>query len=212
MPDGSSTIDDGLPPAPRPPRWPRLSAWSARHPIARFVVLTVIVLGAYYAFATTAFYAAHVFGPVAQANAKVAGSILRALGNKVSVSGVIIRSRTFAISIRLGCDAIEPTALLVAAILAFPVPFRSRAVGMLAGAALLLGLNVVRIVSLFLIGLHYRPIFETMHMDVWQIVFVLLAVVIWGLWMGWAVGRGKPRPPKGPGAGGGPATASATAA
>jgi exosortase/archaeosortase family protein len=51
---------------------------------------------------------------------------------------------------------------------------------------LLLILNLVRIVSLFLIGVYSPRIFALTHIDVWQALFIFLAVLLWILWLLWA--------------------------
>jgi exosortase/archaeosortase family protein len=50
---------------------------------------------------------------------------------------------------------------------------------------LLLILNLVRIVSLFLIGVYFHRIFDLTHIDVWQALFIFLAVLLWILWLLW---------------------------
>ncbi len=57
---------------------------------------------------------------------------------------------------------------------------------MIIGALLLLALNLVRIVSLFLIGVYSPRIFALMHIDVWQALFIFFAVLFWILWLLWA--------------------------
>src|ERR1700761_7308136 len=92
-----------------------------------------------------------------QANAWLSNGILNLLGQGTHVSDVTIASSTtpFAIAIRRGCDAVEPTWLLCAAILAFPGPWKRKLAGMLAGIVILQMLNLVRIVTLYLIGARF---------------------------------------------------------
>ncbi len=54
----------------------------------------------------------------------------------------------------------------------------------------LLLLNLVRIVSLFYIQIHFPRAFEVMHIEVWQVLFIFLAIALWALWAWWAVRRG----------------------
>ena len=85
-----------------------------------------------------------------------------------------------------GCDAVEAIALYVCAVLAFPLPFPKKLIGMTVGALLLSVLNLVRVVSLFLIGVYSHRIFNLMHIDVWQALFIFFAVLLWILWLLWA--------------------------
>ena len=94
-----------------------------------------------------------------------------------------------AIEIERGCDAIEPSALLVSAVMASPVPFLSRLLAMGVGTALLMLLNLVRIISLYLFRVYLPTAFETMHLDVWQALFIIIAIVMWGIWASRAARR-----------------------
>ena len=47
--------------------------------------------------------------------------------------------------------------------------------------------NLVRIVSLFLVGVYFPKAFDWMHVEVWSAIFILLAIVLWTLWIQWAM-------------------------
>jgi len=88
-----------------------------------------------------------------------------------------------------GCDALEPSALFIAAVLAFPAPVLLKIAGILIGTFCLLFLNLVRIVSLFLIGVYYPDVFDVLHLDIWQILFILLTLVFFLIWLQWITPR-----------------------
>ncbi len=123
-----------------------------------------------------------------RANAWLSNGILDLLGQGTHVNDVTIASTSanFAIAIRRGCDAVEPTWLLCAAILAFPGPWKRKLAGMLAGIVVLQVLNLVRIVSLFLVGSRYPSLFSPMHLEVWPAFFILVAIALFVGWKGWA--------------------------
>jgi exosortase/archaeosortase family protein len=70
----------------------------------------------------------------------------------------------------------DVTILLTSAILAWPSPWRRRIAASLASALALYVLNVVRICSLYFIGLHFPSFFEVAHLDVWPALILVLAV------------------------------------
>ena len=72
--------------------------------------------------------------------------------------------------------------LLVAAIIAFPATLRSRLVGLAVASVSIEALNLVRLSSLFWLGEHYRPIFDFVHVAVWQLLVILAAISIFILW------------------------------
>jgi len=125
-------------------------------------------------------------------NAKVSTAILNVFGEGASAMETTIASHRYSVNIAHGCDAIEPAALFVAAVLAFPASMRSKFPGLFLGTALLLTLNLVRIISLFYTGVYWPRAFETMHVDVWQPAFIVLSLFFWVVWALWAT---KPSAP-----------------
>ena len=107
------------------------------------------------------------------------------LGQTTQVSDITIRSAQYAITVRRGCDAVEPSCFFCAALLAFPAPWVRKVLGILAGAVLLQALNLLRIVSLYFIGLHYPRFFNPAHVEIWPALFILVAIALWGGWIGW---------------------------
>jgi exosortase H (IPTLxxWG-CTERM-specific) len=123
-----------------------------------------------------------------KADAWLSNGILNLLGQGTHVSDVTIASASssFAIAIKRGCDAVEPTWLLCAAILAFPGPWKRKIAGMLVGIVVLQLLNLVRIVSLYLVGSRCPSMFPSMHLEVWPALFIVVAIALFVGWKGWA--------------------------
>ena len=89
----------------------------------------------------------------------------------------------FAVSIEAGCNGIEATIVLVAAIFAFPAPWRDRLIGLAAGIVAVQGLNIVRVISLFYLGQWNMQVFEWAHLYVWQALIMLDVLVVWLVWV-----------------------------
>lgn len=166
------------------------AGWASKHPIFRFMLVFAVVVGLYYGLAVTPFFDEHVLNPHFRFNARVSSGILRLLGQDSTAAGVAVFSSDFSLSIARGCDAIGPSVLFIAGVLAFPAPFSRKAVGILTGTLLLMATNFIRIVSLFLIGIYHPRAFELMHFDVWQVFFIVLVIALWYFWLGW-VRRGR---------------------
>lgn len=73
--------------------------------------------------------------------------------------------------------------VLVAAILAFPAPWKFKFWGIISGFFAVELLNIVRIISLFYLGQWNPVIFEWAHLYVWQALIMLDVLIIFLLWL-----------------------------
>jgi exosortase/archaeosortase family protein len=97
-----------------------------------------------------------------------------------------------AVDIRGGCNGHEAVVFVCAAMLAFHAPMRKRLIGSAAAAIILEGLNIIRIDSLFLLGVYHRNIFETFHLAVWQTLMFGAAVLLFLIWTSKVTPRDAP--------------------
>lgn len=125
--------------------------------------------------------------PYQRGIATVVASLLDTIGHEAKAHGREIRSLDFAVVITSGCDAIEPSLLLGAAMLCFPAAKRAKLAGFLAGVAAIAALNVVRVVTLWVIGRHWRGAFDVAHFTIWPFLIILFTVGIFVAWLRWAV-------------------------
>jgi exosortase H (IPTLxxWG-CTERM-specific) len=120
-----------------------------------------------------------------------AGNVLARFDPTVSVTGLLIQGR-FPVEIGASCDAGELLAVLLAAIVAFPSTWRRRFLGVAAGIAVVSGANLLRICSLYFIGVHSRRAFDLVHHDLWPPLMLVLTGAFFLVWATWAH-RGPPR-------------------
>lgn len=151
-------------------------------------------MGLYYVATTTATMKDRFFPWYLEFNADASVAVLHTVGYEdVSRNGKSLKSSRGAISVERGCDAVEPTALFAAAVLASPVYFLSKLPAVVLGTLILAVVNIIRIITLFLSAAHWRAAFDILHLDVWQAAFIILALLLWLLWAAWAVKRQKRR-------------------
>ncbi len=157
--------------------------------LVRMVAIFLLIFGSFYLWGTTDSYEEHVFAPYLAINAALSADILNAFGQSVIVDGPHISSSRFNVTIARGCDGLPPIALFLAALGAFPASVMLKLPALLVCLPLLAAFNLVRIVSLFLVGAYYPDYFHVMHVDVWQALYILFGVVLFCLWLWWASGR-----------------------
>jgi exosortase/archaeosortase family protein len=109
------------------------------------------------------------------AYAASAGVVLRAFDPSVRVAGQEIAG-AFAMRIVQTCDAMDVTILLVSAVVSWKAPIGRRLLAALVGVLALAVLNLLRICSLYLIGMLRPSLFEAAHLDVWPVVILVVTV------------------------------------
>jgi exosortase H (IPTLxxWG-CTERM-specific) len=151
----------------------------------QFLSVFAALLGAFYALILLPAFD-RAFYDCLCLNATIANAILRGFGEITTVSEVTIRSANYAVSIRRGCDAIEPAWFFCAAVLAFPGRWQKKPIGLAVGVAIILMLNLARIVSLYFIGLRWPRFFAMAHLELWPGLFILVTLALWFAWLRWA--------------------------
>ena len=172
-----------------PPEWLR-----GKRPIFQFVGLFILLMVGFYLVTFLPAMNKGFLPHYMKLNARMSAAVLSLFGENARADGTVVNSPRYSVDIRHGCDAIEPSVLFIAAVLAFPAKFLLKLPGLLAGTVVLSVINLFRIVTLFYTGIHFPNLFEFMHEDVWQSLFVLLALVLWVLWAWWATRMPIPKP------------------
>jgi len=129
--------------------------------------------------------------------ARASSLLLNVLGLDTQVLGTVITgSEAFSVNILDGCNGVDVMAIVAAAVLAFPSSFKEKLLGLAMAMPGVQIINVVRIVSLYYIGLRWPALFERFHLYVWQTAVILLSLTIWMVWARFLTGeRGAPARP-----------------
>ena len=162
--------------------------------MSRFLFVFVALLAVSFGLELTPWAQAWLVTPWTDAVARVAGTLMRMFDGSISTTGnVIATTRSpFAVAIEAGCNGVEATLVLGAAMLAFPARWRHRLAGIAVGVAAVQLLNVVRVISLFYLGQWDRDVFEWAHLYVWQALIMLDVLVVWVIWVRLAGTRHAP--------------------
>ena len=117
--------------------------------------------------------------------AAISAGIVKWFDPGVLASGNVLQSARngFAVSIEAGCNGVEATIVLVAAMLAFPSPWQRKLTGLAIGIIAVQGLNIIRVISLFYLGQWNFAVFEFAHRYVWQALIMLDVLIVWLLWV-----------------------------
>jgi exosortase H (IPTLxxWG-CTERM-specific) len=162
-----------------------------RLPQIRFLATVVILMGAYYTLTGTDAFSKNFLPAYLTVVASVTSAALSLLGFVTVTSGTVVSSTAFSMNIAYGCDALEPTFLFVVVVLAYPSVWGRKLIGALIGILLLYTTNIVRLVTLFWTGTYKREYFELLHIEIWQALFIILALALFVVWVSLAERRVK---------------------
>ncbi len=152
--------------------WPR---------VVRFCVVFLALVGAYVALFSTPWVERWIHAPMSRLVALASAPILSLFG-PVTISGTDLEFDGFRAVIVEACNGVLPMYIFLSAVLAFPSSWPEKLRGVLLGVPIIFPVNVVRVISLMILGAHQPDIVERVHIDVWQTAVVVLAMGIWIFW------------------------------
>jgi len=153
--------------------------------MVRFFVVFLLLQGALFGLELTPWAQEWFVVPWTNMLASISASLVKLFDPNVIAQGKVLQSARngFAVSIEAGCNGVEATLVLAAAMLAFPATWRHRLAGIVVGVAAVQLLNVVRVVSLFYLGQWNQQVFEWAHLYVWQALIMLDVLIVWVIWV-----------------------------
>ena len=167
------------------------SEWSERKPVVLFAVSFLVICLVFYLITNMAWFQSF-RAPILLGYSNVSSAILNIFGFGVKANGEVISGADFSVSIEEGCDAIAPAILYIISVAIFPIATKTKWKGLIYGLLAIAVLNIIRIVTLFLTGIYAPSLFEFMHVDFWQAIFIVFTVGLWIYWMKWATTQVAP--------------------
>lgn len=162
------------------------SWWKIKHPVLVFSIYFIVSIIIFYIIIRADYFKSELHPSLINLNAQISGFALNMLGQNTVCTNSIVSSNLFSVDIRRGCDAIEPIILFVSAVTAFPTSISKKLVGVFVGIIVLFSINILRIICLFLTGVYVESLFEIMHVDIWQYLFIFFAILLCLFWIQWS--------------------------
>lgn len=146
----------------------------------RFVVVFAVVLVTLFSIEMMNPVQENVIVPFTGLLAKISAALVAPFDDTVIAYGKILQFRDtgFAVSIEAGCNGVEATIVLIAAVVAFPASWKARIVAILLGFLTIQSLNIVRIITLFYLGNWDIDIFSWVHLYLWPALIMLDVLVV----------------------------------
>jgi exosortase H (IPTLxxWG-CTERM-specific) len=112
--------------------------------------------------------------------------LLDVLNVPSSSSGSIINLPSIALDVKFGCNGLEAVMIYSVAVLAFPLSWKRRFIGLAAGFAVIQVVNVIRIAGLAYTGVHFPDLFEFIHIYIAQGIMIAVALGVFFIYLAYA--------------------------
>jgi len=153
-----------------------------RKPEARFLILFLTILGVSFTVVALRQVNDAFVTPYTAIIAQVSGFVLRLFGEKTVVTGCVVSSPRFAVTIYNGCNGLITSLIFISGVLAFPAKTSAKVIGVIGGLLTIQLINLLRIVSLFYIGVFLPQHFNDAHIFVWQSLVIIAGISLWIVW------------------------------
>jgi exosortase H (IPTLxxWG-CTERM-specific) len=90
--------------------------------------------------------------------------------------GSVISLPSIALDIKFGCNGLEAVMIYSVAVVAFPSSWRKKMLGIFAGFVVIQAVNILRIAGLAYSGVHFRRIFDYIHIYVAQGMMIAVSL------------------------------------
>lgn len=176
-------------PLPQRQRWSEW--WREGRPVHLFIVKFVGVLVILHALTLLPVFD-RVLPFYLHAVASVAAALAHCFHDAATVTGATLHSPAYAVTVAPSCSAVGLACYIGAAVIAFPSPWRAKISGFFLGVCFVVVLNVLRVTSLYLVGVHARSAFEVAHDDVWAVLLIMATTLFVAGWIAWVTPRKAP--------------------
>lgn len=102
--------------------------------------------------------------------------LLNIIGLKTTGEGSLLYLPGITFDVRFGCNGLEAVLIYAVAVLSFPAKWTKKLVGIAAGFVIIQIINMLRIVGLAFSGVHYRDLFDLLHIYIAQGIMIAVAL------------------------------------
>ena len=146
----------------------------------RFVITFVLVLFTLFTLEMLNPVQAHVITPFTSLLTSISAGLILPFDDTVVAYGKVLQfvDSGFAVSVEAGCNGVEATIVLIAAIMAFPGSWTARFTAIALGFLAVQAMNILRIISLFYLGNWNLEIFSWVHLYLWPALIMLDVLIV----------------------------------
>lgn len=151
------------------------------------ILFLVVFIGIYVAAQSLYYFSRPLNVPffIQRTNTRLSSAVINTITPKEATvsAGAAIKSGNVSMSVGWGCEGVEGIFMIVAALIAYPMRFKWKVYGALAGTGLIFSLNIIRLMALWY-TFRYKPaLFDIMHVYVGQTFIIFFAVLFFVMWI-----------------------------
>ena len=153
--------------------------------MTRFLILFLALLVSLFTLEMLVTVQDHVITPFTSLLARISAEIILPFDSSGINYGKVLQFKDtgFAVSIESGCNGVEATIVLVAGVLAYPAPWKAKALAISVGFLTVQTLNLARIISLFYLGDWNMEIFTWIHLYLWPALIMLDVLIVFTVYL-----------------------------
>ncbi|MFK7898180.1 MAG: archaeosortase/exosortase family protein [Myxococcota bacterium] len=159
-----------------------------RYPL--LVLVYLVVVGSLF----NAFYAElrPLLASLEEFTAKTVYALMGVFSDQMKTRGNLVTYSGFSVSIIIECVGLLEMLIYSACVLAFPAAWSARLWGVPLGCFAIFAFNILRIVTLLLVGRHWNEAFDFFHVYFWQATLIAMIVSVLYGWIRLFVPRSEP--------------------
>jgi exosortase H (IPTLxxWG-CTERM-specific) len=116
----------------------------------------------------------------------VTSTVLKIMSIPSTYQGSIIQLPSISLDVKFGCNGLEAVMIYSVAVIAFPATWKKKILGIVAGFIIIQVINILRITSLAYSGIHFRRLFEYIHIYVAQGLMIAISLGVFFIYLHYA--------------------------
>ena len=116
----------------------------------------------------------------------ITSKVLGIIGIPSTTRGSVIQLPSIALDVLFGCNGLEAVMIYSVAVIAFPATWKKKIIGIIAGFLIIQTINIVRIAALAYAGVHFKSVFEYIHIYVAQGMMIAVSLITFFIHLSYA--------------------------
>jgi len=112
--------------------------------------------------------------------------VLGILSIPCAYQGSIIQLPSISLDVKFGCNGLESVMIYSVAVISFPASWKKKLTGILAGFVIIQAINILRIAALAYSGIHFKGVFEYIHIYVAQGIMIAISLGVFFFYLNYA--------------------------